>query len=233
MHAWLRRRRQYALRRQRGGRAVQPAQLCQRPLPRYDRDFDPVALAKQAGRAHTFDAPPRLKLPQWDWVTYHCKQGDGWIDKIRQTMLVQPATTKWLVHGYEHWSTPTSSGRCSRCSARGSTTTTASRRPRPPSRPTAGCGIVAHYHKLPAPLLRRPTCRPTRASSSKTARARSPRRSPSRRLLAVGLARHRAARRAARLVVPGGVAARRVGRASRRASAAAPSVVTMSGRSCT
>ena len=71
---------------------------------RYDRDFDPASLAKQAGRAHTFDAPPRRlkKLPQYDWVTYHCKQGDGWVDKIRQTMLSQAATTKWLVHGYEH-----------------------------------------------------------------------------------------------------------------------------------
>jgi len=34
------------------------------------------------------------KLPQWDWVTHHCKEDDGWLDKIRQVMLAQPSTTK-------------------------------------------------------------------------------------------------------------------------------------------
>jgi len=70
---------------------------------KYDRDFDPAALAKQAGRAHKFDGPVRRmkKLPQWDWVTHHCHEADGWLDKIRQVMLAQPATTKWLIHGYE------------------------------------------------------------------------------------------------------------------------------------
>ena len=38
---------------------------------KYDRDFEPATLAKQAGRGHKFEAPPRRmkKLPQWDWVT--------------------------------------------------------------------------------------------------------------------------------------------------------------------
>ena len=59
---------------------------------KYDRDFEPATLAKQAGRGHKFEAPPRRmkKLPQWDWVTHHCKEDDGWLDKIRQVTPLAP-----------------------------------------------------------------------------------------------------------------------------------------------
>ncbi|KAL1530285.1 hypothetical protein AB1Y20_001196 [Prymnesium parvum] len=69
----------------------------------YDRMFDRDELARQAGRQHTFGAPyRRLKqLPQWDWVTYHCRGTDEWLDKIREVMIAQPEDTKWLIHGYE------------------------------------------------------------------------------------------------------------------------------------
>ena len=66
------------------------------PNPNPSPNPNRATLAKQAGRGHKFEAPPRRmkKLPQWDWVTHHCKEDDGWLDKIRQVMLAQPSTTK-------------------------------------------------------------------------------------------------------------------------------------------
>jgi len=70
---------------------------------KYDYNFDPKALARDAKRKHTFANPPRrLKLlPQWDWVAYRCKQPDPWTDAVRVAMVAQPKPTKWLVHSYE------------------------------------------------------------------------------------------------------------------------------------
>jgi len=70
----------------------------------YDRDFDPAALAREAGRAHTFGLPPRRlrTLAQWDWVLPHCDEKDSWLDQIRKVMVALPTETKWLIHGYEH-----------------------------------------------------------------------------------------------------------------------------------
>ena len=70
---------------------------------RYDRDFDPAALARAAGRTHTFDAPPRrlTAKPRWDWVVPHCHEKDQWLDQIRKVMVALPSEPKWLVHGYE------------------------------------------------------------------------------------------------------------------------------------
>uniref|UniRef100_A0A7S0L1S9 Amine oxidase domain-containing protein n=1 Tax=Coccolithus braarudii TaxID=221442 RepID=A0A7S0L1S9_9EUKA len=70
---------------------------------KYDFDFDPSRLAKQAGRSHSFGAAPRrlLRLPQWDWVTYHCQQDDHWADRVRELMVSRPEQTKWLMHSYE------------------------------------------------------------------------------------------------------------------------------------
>jgi len=123
---------------------------------KYDRDFDPAALAKQAGRAHTFALPPRRmkKLPQWDWVTYHCREADGWLDKIRQVMLLQPATTKWLVHGYEHCGFANVKRPMLEMLREG-----LNHHDRVPAAPDglASAGwvrhIVAHYHKLPELLF--------------------------------------------------------------------------------
>ena len=69
----------------------------------YDRNFDPPALAKAAGRKHTFGRPPRRlkELSRWDWVVPHCHEADGWLDKIRAVMVSLPVDTKWLIHGYE------------------------------------------------------------------------------------------------------------------------------------
>ena len=69
----------------------------------YDREFDPVALARAARRAHSFQKPPRRLrvLPQWDWVFAHCDEDDAWVDQIRKVMTSLPSDTKWLVHGYE------------------------------------------------------------------------------------------------------------------------------------
>jgi len=70
---------------------------------KYDFDFDPVALSRAAGRAHTFGRPPRRlsRKPQWDWVLSHCDEPDAWLDQIRVAMVGLPRETKWLVHGYE------------------------------------------------------------------------------------------------------------------------------------
>jgi len=70
---------------------------------RYDREFNPVALAQQAGRSHSFGTYPRRmrKKPQWDWVLLHCSENDTWVDRIRTLMVGLPQETKWLVHGYE------------------------------------------------------------------------------------------------------------------------------------
>jgi len=72
-------------------------------LRKYDYNFDPERLSREAGRKHTFGAPPRRlhQLPQWDWVSYHCKDADPWVDRVREVMVSQPKDTKWLVHGYE------------------------------------------------------------------------------------------------------------------------------------
>ena len=70
---------------------------------RYDYAFEPAALAKAAGRAHSFARPPRRlrKKPQWDWVLPHCDEKDTWLNEIRTAMVGLPEQTKWLVHGYE------------------------------------------------------------------------------------------------------------------------------------
>jgi len=70
---------------------------------KYDFDFDPAALARAAGRKHTFDNPPRrlTRLPQWDWVAYRCNAHDAWTDSVRAAMVAQPKPTKWLIHSYE------------------------------------------------------------------------------------------------------------------------------------
>mmetsp|Transcript_55662 Transcript_55662/g.121179 ORF Transcript_55662/g.121179 Transcript_55662/m.121179 type:complete len:1186 (+) Transcript_55662:218-3775(+) len=71
---------------------------------KYDYNFDANELARQAGRAHTFSNPPRrlLKLPQWDFVSCHCRQPDAWADRARSLMVELPSDTKWLMHSYEH-----------------------------------------------------------------------------------------------------------------------------------
>ena len=70
---------------------------------KYDRDFDPAALSRAAGRAHTFDAPPRrLKVKErWDWVVPHCDEKDEWLNRVREVMVALPSQPKWLIHGYE------------------------------------------------------------------------------------------------------------------------------------
>jgi len=70
----------------------------------YDYDFDPAALAARAGRSHIFANPPRRlrKLPQWDFVSYHCNQADQWTRRVRQLLVGLPSDTKWLIHSYEH-----------------------------------------------------------------------------------------------------------------------------------
>lgn len=69
----------------------------------YDRYFDPAALARAAGRQHTFSAKPRRlkELSQWDWVVPHCDEKDAWLDRIRAVMTSLSTNTKWLIHGYE------------------------------------------------------------------------------------------------------------------------------------
>jgi len=70
---------------------------------KYDFDFDPAALARDAGRQHTFGKPPRRlqRLPQWDWVAHRCKEHDVWTDAVRKVMVALPRPTKWLIHSYE------------------------------------------------------------------------------------------------------------------------------------
>ena len=70
---------------------------------KYDFDFDPAALARDAGRHHRFGKPPRRlqRLPQWDWVAHRCKEHDVWTDAVRKVMVALPRPTKWLIHSYE------------------------------------------------------------------------------------------------------------------------------------
>ena len=70
---------------------------------KYDRDFDPAALARAAGRKHTFGVQPRrlTPKPRWDWVVPHCHEKDDWLNKIREVMVKLPSQPKWLVQGYE------------------------------------------------------------------------------------------------------------------------------------
>jgi len=122
----------------------------------YDFDFEPAKLAREAGRKHTFAKPPRRlrRLPQWDFVSYHCKEADGWTSTVRKLMTSLPDETKWLVHSYEECGMADSKRPMLEMLREG--LDHLDRIPhKAPGRPQSGWvrHILAHYRKLPNLLV--------------------------------------------------------------------------------